>query len=148
MGVTEPTATFSACFGAAFLVWHPTKYAELLKEKIEEHQSNVWLVNTGWTGGSYGVGHRFSLRYTRAIVSAILNGALDNAAYDNDPHFGLAMPRDVPNVPVNLLNPRHAWSDPAAYDATALKLAAMFRQNFQKYADRATPEILAGGPRS
>ncbi|MBI1293011.1 phosphoenolpyruvate carboxykinase (ATP) [bacterium] len=148
VGVTEPSATFSACFGAAFLVWHPTKYAELLKHKIEAHHSNVWLVNTGWSGGAYGVGSRFSLKYTRAIISAILNDSLDHVAFVNDAHFGLAMPREVPTVPSNLLNPRDAWADKAAYDATAMKLAGMFRQNFQKYADRATPEILAGGPKS
>jgi len=148
VGVTEPSATFSACFGAAFLVWHPTKYAELLRSRIENHQSNVWLVNTGWFGGPYGVGQRFSLRYTRAIVTAILTGGLDHVGFINDPHFGLAIPREVPNVPINLLNPRDAWADKSAYDAAAVKLATMFRQNFQKYADRATPEILAGGPRS
>jgi phosphoenolpyruvate carboxykinase (ATP) len=148
VGVTEPSATFSACFGAAFLVWHPTKYAELLKEKIEKHQADVWLVNTGWSGGSYGVGQRFSLKYTRAIIDAILGGSLDRVAYDNDPLFGVAVPRECPNVPSHLLSPREAWSDKAGFDQTAAKLAGMFRQNFQKYADRATPEILAGGPRS
>jgi phosphoenolpyruvate carboxykinase (ATP) len=148
MGVTEPTATFSACFGAAFLVWHPTKYAELLKEKIEHHQSDVWLVNTGWSGGGYGVGSRMNLKYTRAIIDAILNGSLGRVAYDNDLHFGIAVPREVPNVPSHLLTPRDAWSDKAAYEASAVKLAGMFRSNFQKYADKATPEILAGGPRS
>jgi phosphoenolpyruvate carboxykinase (ATP) len=146
VGVTEPEATFSACFGAAFLVWHPTKYAEMLAEKMKSHGANVWLVNTGWTGGAHGVGHRFELKYTRAIIDAILDGSLDNTDFETEPFFGLAIPKSCPNVPSTVLNPRDAWADKGAYDATARKLAQMFNANFEKYADQASEEILAAAP--
>jgi phosphoenolpyruvate carboxykinase (ATP) len=146
VGVTEPEATFSACFGAAFLVWHPTKYAELLKEKINQHRSTVWFINTGWTGGSHGVGKRCELKYTRAIIDAILEHKLDNVPFEKDPIFGLMIPKECPNVPTDLLHPRDAWKDKVAYEATAKKLAAMFHKNFTKYADRSSKEILDGGP--
>jgi phosphoenolpyruvate carboxykinase (ATP) len=148
VGITEPSATFSACFGAAFLVWHPTKYAEMLAEKIREHGSHVWLVNTGWTGGAYGVGHRFQLKYTRAIIDAILEGKLANAEFEVDDVFGLAMPKSAPGVPDEVLNPRHAWADKEAYDRTAEKLAGMFVKNFEKYADKASQEVLEAGPKA
>jgi phosphoenolpyruvate carboxykinase (ATP) len=147
VGVTEPVATFSACFGDVFLVWHPTKYAEMLAEKLEQHGANAWLVNTGWSGGAYGTGKRFSLPYTRAIIDAILDGSLEGASYSQDPVFGLAIPDSCPNVPSEFLNPRGTWADKAAYDATAHKLASMFVENFGKFADQASEEILAAAPK-
>ncbi|CAN5380305.1 phosphoenolpyruvate carboxykinase (ATP) [soil metagenome] len=146
MGVTEPQATFSACFGAAFLVWHPMKYAELLKKQIETHGATVWMVNTGWSGGSYGVGERFSLKYTRAIIDAILGGKLDNVEFVQGKFFGVGIPKSCPGVPAEILHPRDTWKDGAAYDVAAKKLCDMFVKNFEKYADKATAEVLAGGP--
>ncbi len=130
-GVTEPQATFSACFGAVFLVWPPTKYAEMLGERLDQHKSRVWLVNTGWTGGPYGVGSRMKLGYTRAMVRAALSGELDAVPTVTDPLFGLAVPQAVRGVPSEVLSPRRTWADPAAYDAQARKLAAMFRQELR-----------------
>ena len=147
MGVTEPEATFSACFGAAFLVWHPTKYAEMLAAKIREFGSNVWLVNTGWTGGGYGVGSRISLPYTRAIIDAIPSGDLDKAACQEDATFGFQVPVECPGVPAEILVPQNTWEDKAAYAEGAGKLAELFRENFKTYADGASEEILAAGPR-
>ena len=134
-GVTEPQATFSACFGAVFLVWHPTRYAEMLGKLLHEHKSNVWLINTGWSGGAYGVGKRMNLEHTRAMVNAVLAGQLDKAKTDSDPIFGLAIPSDVPNVPPAMLKPRATWPNSDAYDAQARKLADMFRKNFEKFGD-------------
>jgi len=145
-GITEPQATFSACFGAPFMPLHPTVYAELLAKKIKQHGSAVWLVNTGWTGGPYGVGQRMKLTYTRRMVNAALNGELDDVEFEEEPFFGLMVPTSVPDVPKNVLNPRHTWDDTTAYDAKAQALAAMFRENFKQFADRATDDILAGGP--
>ena len=145
-GVKEPTATFSACFGAVFLVWHPTKYAEMLGRRIDANGCRVWLVNTGWSGGPYGVGKRMKLAYTRSMVHAILDGALDDVATREDPVFGLAVPTAVRNVPAEVLDPRGTWPDPAAYDAQARKLAAMFRANFEKFSPGAE-SLLAAGPR-
>jgi phosphoenolpyruvate carboxykinase (ATP) len=147
-GITEPVATFSACFGAPFLPRHPSVYAEMLGEKLREHGSRVWLVNTGWTGGGYGVGSRMKLRYTRAMVRAALAGALDTAPTESDPVFGLAVPTAVPNVPPEVLSPRTTWSNGAAYDAAAAKLAGMFRENFKRFADQVTDAVLAAGPRA
>ena len=147
MGVTEPEATFSACFGAAFLVWHPTKYAEMLAAKIREFGSSVWLVNTGWTGGGYGVGSRISLPYTRAIIDAIHSGELDKAACQEDEIFGFQVPVECPGVPAEILVPQNTWEDKEAYAAGAVKLAELFRENFKIYADGASEEILAAGPR-
>jgi phosphoenolpyruvate carboxykinase (ATP) len=144
-GVTEPQATFSACFGGVFLVWHPTKYAELLGDLIDAHKSQVWLVNTGWSGGPFGVGKRMKLGYTRAMVHAALGGSLDGAKTRTDPVFGLAVPQAVPNVPTEILDPRATWSDSAAYDAQARKLAEMFRKNFEKFGTVAT-KIREAGP--
>jgi phosphoenolpyruvate carboxykinase (ATP) len=146
VGITEPEATFSACFGAAFLVWHPTKYAEMLAEKIKKHKANVWLVNTGWTGGSYGVGKRFSLRHTRAIIDAILDGSLDKVKFQTETHFGLSIPTSCPNVPPEVLSPIETWSHKGQYSETCRKLSGMFKANFEKYADQASEEILAGAP--
>ena len=145
-GVTEPQATFSACFGDVFLVWHATKYAEMLGERLRAHGSHVWLVNTGWSGGAYGVGKRMKLGHTRAMVAALLAGKLDDVATETDPVFGLAVPTRVPGVPDEVLRARDTWSDPAAYDAQAQKLAGMFRQNFQKFADQVSEEVRAAGP--
>ena len=131
-GVKEPQPTFSACFGAAFLVWHATKYARMLGDRLREHDSKVWLINTGWSGGPYGTGERIKLKYTRAIVHAALGGELDESDTRRDPIFGLAVPTEINRVPANVLNPRSTWSDPAAYDAQAKKLAGMFRENFEK----------------
>jgi phosphoenolpyruvate carboxykinase (ATP) len=144
-GVTEPQATFSSCFGAVFLVWHPTKYADMLGRLIDEHGSNVWLVNTGWSGGAYGVGKRMKLGYTRAMVHALLDGKLDAVAGAPDPIFGLAAPTSVPGVPNEVLDPRGTWSDPAAYDVQAKKLAEMFRKNFEKFGN-ADDAVKRAGP--
>jgi phosphoenolpyruvate carboxykinase (ATP) len=131
-GVKEPQPTFSACFGAAFLVWHPAKYAKMLGELLRKHGSKVWLINTGWSGGPYGTGKRIDLEYTRAIVNAALAGDLDKVKTQTDPFFGLAIPIEIKGVPAKVLNPRETWPDPAAYDAQARKLAGMFRENFEK----------------
>ncbi len=146
MGVTQPETTFSACFGAAFLVWHPTKYAELLAEKIRQHGVNAWLVNTGWSGGGNGVGSRIKLPYTRAIIDAIHNGDLLKARWTRHPIFGIEYPDSCPNVPSEILNPRSTWKDPAAYDLAARDLAGKFIQNFEKYSDQASDAIRRAAP--
>ncbi len=132
-GVKEPQPTFSACFGAAFLAWHPTKYAKMLGKLLNEHAANVWLINTGWSGGAYGTGKRIRLIYTRAIARAALAGELDNVKTETDSVFGLAVPTEIKGVPNKVLNPRATWPDAAAYDAQARKLASMFRENFEKF---------------
>jgi phosphoenolpyruvate carboxykinase (ATP) len=146
VGVTEPEATFSACFGAPFLVLHPARYGELLAEKMRTHGSRAWLVNTGWSGGAYGTGERMSLKYTRAIIDAIHDGSLEKAATEIDPVFGLAVPTACADVPVEILVPKNTWSDKGAFDATAGKLAGLFAENFKKYADDASAEVIAAGP--
>jgi phosphoenolpyruvate carboxykinase (ATP) len=147
-GVTEPQATFSACFGAVFLVWHPTKYAEMLGQLLNQHKdANVWLVNTGWSGGKYGVGSRMKIGHTRAMVRAALNGTLATAPVKTDPVFGLAVPQGIPGVPADVLDARGTWKDPAAYDAQAAKLAEMFRENIKKFGSAVSPGILAAGPK-
>jgi len=145
-GVTEPKATFSACFGAPFLALHPTYYAAMLGERIERHGVRVWLVNTGWTGGAFGVGQRMDLAYTRAMLRAALNGSLDGVQTERDPVFGLHIPTAVPGVPADVLRPRDTWPDPAAYDAQAAELASMFRENFKKFAEALPPAVAAAGP--
>jgi phosphoenolpyruvate carboxykinase (ATP) len=147
MGVKTPEATFSACYGAAFLVWHPTKYAELLAEKMQAHRASAWLVNTGWTGGPYGTGRRMSLAHTRAIIDAIHAGSLDHLPTVVEPRFGLHVPAACPGVPAEILMPRKTWPDAAGYDAAAGKLARLFAENFAHYADRAASEVMAAGPR-
>jgi phosphoenolpyruvate carboxykinase (ATP) len=147
MGVTDPSATFSACFGAAFLVWHPAKYAELLSQKISRHDTKVWLINTGWVGGGHGVGKRMSLKDTRAIIDAIHDGSMANVEVHEDPVFGLAIPKTCPGVPSQILNPRDAWADASLYDNSAQRLADLFRQNFTKFADGASAETIAAGPK-
>lgn len=146
VGVDEPEATFSACFGAAFLVWHPSKYAELLAAKIREHDTKAWLVNTGFTGGPYGVGSRMRLPHTRAIIDAIHSGALLEAAVRKDDVFGFDVPVACPNVPSEILIPRDTWADEEAYGRAARRLAERFASNFERFRDRATEEMLEGGP--
>lgn len=146
-GVKEPQATFSPCYGQAFLPLHPTRYAEMLGKKIQAHKVNVWLINTGWSGGPYGVGSRMKLPYTRAMITAALNGELDKAQYEADPIFGLNVPKAVPGVPAEVLNPRNTWSDKAAYDKQANHLAQLFNDNFAKYSDFANAEIKAAAPK-
>ncbi|MFK7935961.1 MAG: phosphoenolpyruvate carboxykinase (ATP) [Saprospiraceae bacterium] len=146
-GVTEPQKTFSACFGAPFLPLHPTQYAEMLGKKMQKHHVNVWLVNTGWTGGGYGEGNRISLKYTRAMITAVLSGELSYVPYNEHPIFGLHMPETCPNVPQELLNPKETWTNKTAYDKKANELAESFNDNFTKFADKANEEILAAAPK-
>lgn len=146
-GVTEPTATFSTCFGAPFMALSPIVYANLLGEKIAQHKVNVWLVNTGWSGGPYGVGQRMKIAYTRAMVHAALNGALDDVTTTADPIFGIAVPTTCPDVPPEMLNARNTWADPAAYDAQARKLAGMFADNFQTFEKDVSQDVRDAGPR-
>ena len=146
-GVTEPQTTFSACFGAAFLPLHPTKYAEMLGKKLKESGANVWLINTGMTGGVYGIGKRMSLKYTRALITEALNGDLENVTFETLPIFNFQIPTACPGVPSEILNPRNTWSDKAAYDAKATELAIKFNDNFKKYAAQASEEILAAAPK-
>jgi phosphoenolpyruvate carboxykinase (ATP) len=145
-GVTEPKETFSACFGAPFLPLHPNTYAQLLGQRIARQGVQCWLVNTGWTGGPYGVGERMRLSYTRAMVRAALAGKLDKVPDVTEPVFGLAVPQRVPTVPGEILLPRSTWSDPAAYDAQAAKLAALFRQNFAQFAGQVPDAVREAGP--
>jgi phosphoenolpyruvate carboxykinase (ATP) len=146
-GIQEPRPTFSACFGAPFLPLHPTRYAEMLGEKIKEHKVNIWLVNTGWNGGGYGVGRRMKLKYTRAMITAALEGELDNVSFHQHSVFGMMMPNECPGVPPQMLSAKFTWEDKGAYDATARKLADYFINNFEKYAADASPEILEGAPK-
>jgi phosphoenolpyruvate carboxykinase (ATP) len=142
-GVEGVQPTFSTCFGAPFMVHHPTVYAKLLGERIAHHEATCWLVNTGWNGGPYGVGKRMRIAYTRAMVNAAIEGRLNGVAYEHEPFFGLAIPTSVPDVPSDVLNPRAAWADTAAYDAQAKKLAGLFAENFKRFAAHAAPGILA-----
>ena len=147
-GVTEPQATFSACFGAVFLVWHPTKYARMLGDLLARHEdAHVWLVNTGWSGGPYGVGKRMKLAYTRAMVRAALSGQLDTAKAETDPVFGLAVPAEIPGVPREVMRPRDTWKDGAAYDEQAKRLAEMFRKNIEKFGEQVDAKVRAAGPK-
>lgn len=146
IGVDEPEATFSACFAEPFLPLHPTRYAELLAERIRRHGSDTWLVNTGWTGGPYGTGHRISIEHTRTIVRAIIGGKLADEPVTPDPVFGLAIPRSCPGVPDAILRPRASWDDPNAYDRRAERLAAAFGRNFKQYRDAVGSAVAAAGP--
>jgi phosphoenolpyruvate carboxykinase (ATP) len=148
-GVTEPQTTFSTCFGAPFLPLHPTKYAELLGQKLTENPNiKVWLLNTGYTGGPYGIGKRMSLPHTRALITAALTGKLDSVAYNAHPVFGVSIPTACDGVPAEVLNPRTTWSNAAEYDAKANELAVEFNKNFAKYADVASDEIKAAAPKA
>jgi phosphoenolpyruvate carboxykinase (ATP) len=146
MGITEPQATFSPCFGGPFLVWHPAKYAELLAAKMQQHKSNVWLVNTGWSGGSYGTGSRMKLGLTRRIIDAIHSGELANAPTRKDPVFGFEVVTECPGVPSEVLVPRDAWQDKSAYDVAANKLALLFVNNFKTYEGGVAEEVRSAGP--
>ncbi len=147
-GITEPVTAFSACFGAPFMPLHPTRYAEMLSSKMKEVGTNVWLVNTGWSGGPYGVGSRMSLKYTRAMITAILNGDMDNADFKAHKVFGVHVPQSCPNVPDEVLNPRNTWANKEEYDRVADELAAKFNRNFDKFASQASQEILDGAPKA
>ena len=146
MGVTEPEATFSPCFGGPFLVWHPAHYARLLAEKIRKHDASVWLVNTGWSGGAYGVGSRMPLRFTRSIIDAIHNGSLKSTSTMTDSVFGFETVTECQGVPAEMLQPQLAWNDGDAYRQTAQSLAERFRENFQQYSADADPEVIDAGP--
>ncbi len=145
-GVTEPKSTFSACFGAPFLPLHPGFYAEMLGKKMKEHKVNVWMINTGWSGGPYGIGNRMKLSYTRAMITAALNGDLDNVTFETHPVFSMQMPTTCPNVSATILNPRNTWEDKTAYDKKANALALEFTKNFEQYANGVTEEILQAAP--
>jgi len=146
-GVREPTATFSACFGQPFLVWHPTKYAQMLADKIHGHKVDVWLVNTGWIGGKYGVGKRIPLKYSRAIIDAIHSGELaKEAEYEIAPVFNLAVPKTCTGIPSEILHPERSWSDKNSYSQHLCQLAQLFQQNFATYSEKATTEMRAGAP--
>ena len=147
-GVTEPQTTFSACFGAPFMPLHPTKYAEMLGEKMDESNVNVWLINTGWSGGEYGVGERISLKHTRSMISAILNGELDDVEYSTHVVFGLKMPASCPNVPSEILSPKNTWENKEKYDNKANELSDAFNKNFSQFAEFANEEILDAAPKS
>lgn len=152
-GIKEPQATFSACFGAAFIMMHPTKYAAMLAAKMQKHGATGWLVNTGWSGGRYGSGSRIKLAYTRKIIDAIHSGSLLNADYKKTEVFGLEIPSQVEGVPSEILEPMNTWSDKTAYNETLLKLGGLFKNNFEGFVahkigkdDKLTDEILAAGP--
>jgi phosphoenolpyruvate carboxykinase (ATP) len=147
VGVTEPSATFSACFGAAFMPLHPAVYAEMLSKKLKDSGIHVWLVNTGWVGGAYGVGERIKLKYTRALITAALDGKLQSETFARDERFGMDFAATCAGVPAEFLTPRAAWSDGAAYDAQADMLASKFRTNFTKFADQTPEAIRNAGPR-
>ncbi len=147
IGVTEPRATFSACFGAPFLPRHPGEYAAMLADRLDRHRIPVWLVNTGWTGGPYGTGERMPIDHTRNMVRAALGGLLEGVSYETDPVFGVAVPLGVPDVPSDVLRPRDTWADPAAYDRKAAELARMFAENFGQYADAVSEAVRVAGPR-
>jgi phosphoenolpyruvate carboxykinase (ATP) len=145
-GINEPTPSFSACFGAPFMPLHPTQYAEMLSKKMKEANVDVWLINTGWTGGPYGVGKRMKLKYTRAMITAALDGKLKDVTFEMHPIFGLDVPQNCPNVPSEVLNPRQTWEDKNAYDSKAKQLAVSFKENFVKFEEYANEEILSGAP--
>lgn len=146
MGVTEPQATFSACFGAAFMMWHPNKYAELLSGKMKEHKVNAWLVNTGWTGGGHGVGSRIKLKYTRAMIDAIHHGDFDGVPFTKDEAFGFEIPQSCPEVPSEVLNPKSTWEDKASFETTKAKLIGLFNENFKKFEVGVNTDILEAAP--
>jgi len=146
-GVTEPSTTFSACFGEPFLPLHPTRYAELLGQKMESSNVNVWLVNTGWSGGPYGIGSRLSLKYTRSLITSALEGKLNEVEYSNHEVFGLAMPNECNEVPSEILHPKNTWNDKNAYNIKANELAQAFNTNFEKYSEFANQEILDSAPK-
>ena len=145
-GITEPKPTFSACFGAPFLPLHPGKYAHMLGKKMQEHKVNVWMINTGWTGGPYGIGSRMKLKFTRAMITAALNGELNSVQFEKDPIFGVAIPKECPHVPTEVLNPINTWEDKIAFTKKAKYLAGLFIKNFEKFADGVSEDVLAAAP--
>jgi phosphoenolpyruvate carboxykinase (ATP) len=148
IGVTEPSATFSTCFGAPFMPRHPSVYGNLLKERIAKGGVDCWLINTGWTGGQYGVGHRMPIKVTRALLNAALDGSLNNAEFRIDPNFGFKVPVAVPGVESKILNPRETWPDGAGYDATAKKLVDQFIENFAQFADHVDEGVRQAAPKA
>lgn len=146
-GVTKPEPVFSACFGAPFLPLHPTKYAEMLGKKMEEHEVKIWMINTGWTGGEYGIGQRIKLKHTRAMITAALDGKLDHVGYRTHSIFGAEIPLTCPNVPSAILSPRETWKNDEAFYKKANDLAGRFIQNFKKFEEFANEEIMVGGPK-
>jgi phosphoenolpyruvate carboxykinase (ATP) len=146
-GVTEPSATFSACFGAPFMMRHPSVYAQLLADRIANHKAECWLVNTGWTGGPYGVGSRMKIAYTRALLNAALSGDLEKVEMRPDPVFRFQVPSEAPGVPKEVLNPRNTWSSPADYDAQSKKLAVLFHKNFEQFKDQTPKKVFEAGPK-
>ncbi|WP_334176910.1 phosphoenolpyruvate carboxykinase (ATP), partial [Pseudoxanthobacter sp.] len=147
-GVTEPQATFSTCFGAPFMPRHPSAYGNLLRDLIAEHKVDCWLVNTGWTGGKYGVGKRMPIRVTRTLLTAALDGSLKNASFRTDPYFGFLVPTAVEGIEGTVLDPISTWADKKAFDETATKLAGMFRDNFSKFEAHVGAEVLAAAPQA
>jgi phosphoenolpyruvate carboxykinase (ATP) len=145
-GVTEPQATFSCCFGAPFMVHSPTVYARLLGQKVQKHNAQVWLVNTGWTGGGYGTGSRIKIAYTRSMIRAVLNGEMDGAEMRIDPHFGLMIPVSVPGVSAGVLDQRSTWADKTAFDQQVTRLAAMFKENSQAFNEQIPADVRSAGP--
>lgn len=145
-GISEPTPSFSACFGAPFMLLHPAQYAEMLIEKMRNNKVNVWMINTGWSGGGYGVGARIKLAYTRAMITAVLEGMLDTVPYEKSPVFNFSIPLSCPGVPSEILNPRNVWEDKALYDTNLQELAKSFVENFEKFKAGSSSEILEGGP--
>jgi phosphoenolpyruvate carboxykinase (ATP) len=146
-GISEPVATFSACFGAPFMVRHPSVYAQLLADMIEKHKVKCWLVNTGWTGGPYGTGSRMKIQYTRALLNAALDKSLNDADMRTDPIFGFQIPVSAPGVPAEILNPRNTWSNPSDYDTQAKKLAVLFHENFEQFKDKTPQTVITAGPK-
>jgi phosphoenolpyruvate carboxykinase (ATP) len=146
-GITEPTATFSTCFGAAFMTLHPTRYADLLQEKLDKHGSHVYLVNSGWSGGAYGVGERMSIKDTRACINSILNGSIHDAEFRKDPVFGFDVPTSLPGIDSSVLDPKSTWDDKSAFDATAKKLAQMYVDNFKKFEGKGSMDYTKFGPK-
>jgi phosphoenolpyruvate carboxykinase (ATP) len=145
-GITEPKATFSACFGAPFLPLHPGKYADMLGKKMKAHQVNVWMINTGWSGGPYGIGKRMKLDYTRSMITAALNGELEKVDFIKHPVFGMLIPSSCPDVPAEILDPQNTWPDKNEYMIKSKQLAGLFIKNFEKYISGVTPEIIAAAP--
>lgn len=146
-GIKEPTATFSTCFGAAFMTLCPTRYADLLQEKLDKHGSKAYLVNSGWSGGPYGVGERMSIKATRTCIDAILDGSIEDAEFHKDPVFGFEVPKALPGIDSAILDPKSTWSDPAAFDETASKLAKMYVENFKKYEGKGSKDYTQYGPK-
>jgi phosphoenolpyruvate carboxykinase (ATP) len=145
-GVTSPAATFSTCFGAPFIPRHPSVYGDMLRGLIAKHDVKCWLVNTGWTGGAYGTGHRMPIKVTRALLAAAMSGELDTAEYRTDPFFGFAVPTAAPGVDSEILNPRETWADKSAYDAEARKLVSMFTKNFDRFKDHVAADVMNASP--